>query len=250
MPNHVHLVIVQGARPLAEYMQPLLRRLAILVHARRHTEGHVFQRRFYSVPCTDPDYLRNTIAYVHLNPVRALLCRHPNLYPWTSHADYRAVSDQQLALRRGAGIGVCLFAPAAGAPAAMMRENYGAFLDWRTQMDSWSKTPQHQSTTLPPLRPTTAGGDAYWTERFGWSATSRAEGERPRRPTLDLRDLALAFLAEREPGLPLDLLRSGQRTRALVAARRQFIARAKENGHRSRSIARFLRVSDVTVCAV
>ena len=34
MPNHLHIVYVQGVQPLAAFMQPLLRRLALRVHAR------------------------------------------------------------------------------------------------------------------------------------------------------------------------------------------------------------------------
>lgn len=66
MPNHLHLVVVQGSQPLSQLMQPLLTRIALLVQRRTGREGHIFERRFRASPCLDPDYLRNAIAYVHL----------------------------------------------------------------------------------------------------------------------------------------------------------------------------------------
>jgi REP element-mobilizing transposase RayT len=246
MPNHLHIVVVQGARPLAALMQPLLRRIAIHIHARHGSEGHAFQRRYHSSPCTDPQYLRNTIAYVHLNPVRAHLCEAPEQYDWTTHREYCSAQLCATASNRGAVGGLRLFAPAPRANPADVRDNYRAFLEWRVKADAFALATRRRPVDAP-LPPVTAGGDLHWVECFGWSCTPRAEHQRPRPPSLDLRDLALKLLGEVEPELGLDLLRSGQRTRPLIAVRRQFISRAKENGHRHRSIARFLNVSDVTV---
>jgi len=243
MPNHLHIVAVQGALPLADFMQPLLRRIAILVHARQGAEGHVFQRRYHSVPCTDPEYLRNAIAYVHLNAVRARLCEHPEQYPWSMHAEY-SIPVPADGPERGAVGGLRLFSPDAGATLADTASNYHAFLHWRVALDACGHGRQPQQK---PFRPVTAGGDLYWADRFGWSCMAQAERQRRLRPLVDLRDLALTMLRHFEPDMTLDVLRSGARTRALVAVRRRFIARAKDNGHRHRSIARFLHVSDVTV---
>jgi REP element-mobilizing transposase RayT len=246
MPNHLHIVVVQGPRPLAELMQPLLRRVAIHIHARHGSEGHAFQRRYHSSPCTDPDYLRNTIAYVHLNPVRAQLCKEPEQYAWTTHPEYCATALSQSCPNRGAVGGLRLFSPQPRATQADIHENYRAFLEWRIKADEFARR-QHGRNAEAPLRPTSAGGDIHWVERFGWNCTSRAEGQCPPRPSVDLKDLALRLLQEIEPEMSLDVLRSGDRTRPIVAVRRQFIIRAKERGHRHRTIARFLNVSDVTI---
>lgn len=246
MPNHLHLVFVQGFLPLATLMQPLLRRIALRVQKKTSGIGHVFGGPYWSVPCSDPDYLRNAIAYVHLNPVRASMCRHPDEYAWTSHADYLHASAD-VASRRASGL--LVFACESRHPVARVRASYGAFLEWRVRMDEHIRVYGPGSDRDPPATPRTPAGDAYWAERFGWTALYRAERQRPR-PTLDLRDLALRFIEDREPDMPLELLRSGRRTRPLTAVRREFILRAKQNGHRNRTIARFLRISDTSVSCV
>jgi hypothetical protein len=218
-----------------------------MIHARHRTEGHVFQRRYHAAPCTDPEYLRNAIAYVHLNPVRAGLSNLPDDYAWTTHDAYCSPAPTPPGARRGVGAGLELFSPFPGASVGETCTNYRTFLEWRVSADARHASASPQRRSELPHAPATAGGDIYWAERFGWSCTPLAERQRPRPPLLDLRDLGLRFLRGIEPEMTLDLLRSGDRSRTLVAVRRQFINRAKENGHRHRAIARFLNISDVTV---
>jgi len=244
MPNHLHIVFVQGTLPLSAFMQPLLRRLAIHIHRRHKSEGHVFQRRFFSVPCTDPDYLRNSLMYVHLNPVRARLCRHPDEYPWSTHAAYTTAAVWH---RTGPASALQLFTAQAGASLPGTKANYLALLEWRVRMDAFLKGAGRRGAHAPPEPLPTRGGDEHWADRFGWICACGAENQVSRRPVMDLRDFALRLLRSSEPPLELEVLRSGCRTRPLVALRRQFITRAKERGYRNRTIARFLNVSDVTV---
>jgi hypothetical protein len=225
-------------------MQPLLRRIALRVQKKTSGIGHVFGAPYWSVPCSDPDYLRNAIAYVHLNPVRAGLCRRPDEYAWTSHASYVCAGEEAVSRRAS---GLLVFACESRDPVTRVHASYGAFLEWRVRMDEHIRLHGMGSDHDPPPVPRTPAGDAYWAERFGWRALFRAERQLPRRPALDLRDLALHFLEDREPDMPLELLRSGRRTRPLSAVRREFILRAKQNGHRNRTIARFLRISDTSV---
>ena len=246
MPNHLHIVYVQGVQPLAAFMQPLLRRLALRVHARDRTEGHVFERRFRSSACRDPDYLRNVIIYVHLNALRAQLCSTVEQYDWTTHGDYCSRTAMCSDWDGQPGSAVRLFAPTIGCSVAAAVSNYRAFLEWRLRMDSAAAALKTTTNVLLPTMPAYAGGDVYWVERF--AASSLAPATRPVHPArLDLRDIARRTLRDNDPELPLSLLRSGRRSKAIVAVRRQFILRAKDHGHRNRAIARFLNVSDVTV---
>ncbi|MGH7465566.1 MAG: transposase, partial [Longimicrobiales bacterium] len=93
MGNHIHVIVVQGRRPLSAYMQPLLRRIALVVNRRRDRRGHVFGRRYSHSVCQDPEYFRSMVAHVHLNPVRAGICGKPDDYRWTSHRDYARGTD-------------------------------------------------------------------------------------------------------------------------------------------------------------
>lgn len=228
-------------------MQPLLRRLAVFLHGHHGSEGHVFQRRYHSSPCTDPDYLRNAIAYVHLNAVRAHLCARPEEYAWSTHVDYCDAAGSSRGIKRLLVPGLELFSPEAGASPAETIANYLAFLGWRLRTDASVVDHARGRGRKLVLQPPTVAGDMYWSERFASSSAPGAEPMSPRRPVMDLRDLAVLVLRRIDPEMSLDVLRSGERTRPLVAVRREFIARAKEHGHRQRAIARFLNVSDVTV---
>lgn len=73
-PNHLHIVLVQGPRPLGCTMQPILRRIALLVQKRFNVQGHVFERRFDSVCCSNPFDLLAAIQHTHCDPTNALLC--------------------------------------------------------------------------------------------------------------------------------------------------------------------------------
>src|SRR5688572_16965702 len=102
MPNHLHLLVIQGSFPLSALMQPLLRRLALAVQRHTGRDGHVFERRFTHKMCMDPDYLRNAIAYIHLNAARKGFCTGADDFEWCSHSAYRAVATADLATRAGA----------------------------------------------------------------------------------------------------------------------------------------------------
>lgn len=247
MPNHLHVVYVQGDRPLAHFMQPLLRRLALRVHARERTEGHVFERRFHASACRDPDYLRNVILYVHLNPVRAKLCQAADDYAFTTHQDYCARDASASAWDGTPGSGLDLFSPDVGCAHAQVRDNYWAFLEWRLHTDAANLAREGACDVFYPSSPRYKGGDQYWIERFGAHCPSRSEAPSVGVARLDLRDLARRTLCDVEPAMPLDFLRSGRRTKPLVAVRRHFILRAKRNGHRNSAIARFLNIDDATV---
>lgn len=248
MPNHLHLVVLQGRQPLSEVMQPLLRRIALLVQRRTAREGHIFERRFRAFPCVDPDYFRNAIAYVHLNGVRARLCATAEDYEWCSHAAYLRPGDPpdgrhdilvENALR--------VFAAREGDPLHECRANYLRFLEWRRAMDAYAAEDEDgPSTNGPPSPPDTRGGDAYWAVNY---SSARAHHGRDR-PKADLLDIARGTLLEIAPDMDLDLLRSGYRTKAIVAVRRRFILRAVAAGHGGGGIARFLNVAPSTVSSV
>lgn len=89
MPNHLHIIAVQGQLPLQRFMQPALSGISQSVIRAHSHRGHVFECRYYDKPCLDAEYLRNAIAYVHLNPVRAGLCSRASDYEWSSHGLYR-----------------------------------------------------------------------------------------------------------------------------------------------------------------
>ncbi len=88
MPNHLHLVLQQRDHPITRLMHSLMTRIAAAVRRKYEISGHVFEQRYWARPCMSPQYLRNTIDYVHANPVEAHLCISPDAYRWSSAPMY------------------------------------------------------------------------------------------------------------------------------------------------------------------
>jgi len=88
LPNHVHLLLRTGVRPLAKSMRSLLTGYAGTFNRRHHRMGHLFQNRYKSIVVEEEPYLLELVRYLHLNPLRAhvvLDLRALDRYPWTGH---------------------------------------------------------------------------------------------------------------------------------------------------------------------
>lgn len=89
MPNHVHLVVEMVAEDsMSNGMQWLGSTYAKYFNGRHCRVGHVYQGRFYSHFVDREAYLFEVTRYVHLNPFRAKLVRHPVEYVWSSYRMY------------------------------------------------------------------------------------------------------------------------------------------------------------------
>ena len=89
LPNHAHLLVRTGQRPLPRSMRSLLTGYAGAFNRRHKRVGHLFQNRYKSIVVEDDPYLQELVRYIHLNPLRAKLV--PDLsrldrYPWSGHA--------------------------------------------------------------------------------------------------------------------------------------------------------------------
>ncbi|MDZ7839479.1 MAG: transposase [Gammaproteobacteria bacterium] len=94
MPNHVHFVIVpRHTDSLCRFFKEAHRCYTRRINFREGWRGHLWQERFHSF-VMDEQYLRATLRYVELNPVRANLCARPEQWPWSSvHAHLKGVDD-------------------------------------------------------------------------------------------------------------------------------------------------------------
>lgn len=248
MPNHIHVLAQQGNRRLADFMQPMLRRIVLLVQRRYQRTGHVFERRFRDALCADAEYMRNAIVYVHLNPVRAGLAATPDAYEWTSHSSLcgRVCTDDQLSTLLARESALRLFQSRDCDVPDVDAGAYRAFMHWRTEMDTWVSDDTGRFDFYRPPRPCTDAGDDHWQR---WFAPYLAhEIDRIRTPPrADMRDIAVASITALAPGMPLDDLRSGRVGVHIVRVRRHFILRALAAGYSGRKIAGFLCVSPSTV---
>ena len=89
MGNHYHLVVGVGEQGLSRGMYRLNSLFAQRYNRIYDVRGHVLDKRFSSQLVDRDDYLLELVRYVHLNPVRAGLCRTPERWRWSS---YRAIA--------------------------------------------------------------------------------------------------------------------------------------------------------------
>lgn len=233
MPNHIHVLLFQGRNTLGATMQPILRRVALLVQRMHRIEGHVFERRFRSRHCRDQAHLRNTILYIHRNPVAAGLCDDASLYDWSTHLAYLGLRPCGFVdVEAGRRIIACvdddykgdlreLYATAfqqycslkEGTPASTLFESAGD--QHRMRYEPFSFSPRSRDVLLP-----------------------------------DVRDAVLLWLKSMAIDCDVELLRSRYRSPRYVAVRTQLIATLLQRGYKGADIAGYLRVSIATVSKV
>ncbi len=89
LPNHVHLLVRTGTRPLARSMRSLLTGYAGAFNRRHRRAGHLVQNRYRSIVVEEEPYFLELVRYLHLNPLRAGMVedlRRLDRYPYTGHA--------------------------------------------------------------------------------------------------------------------------------------------------------------------
>lgn len=89
MDTHYHLVLRIGDIELWEVMKPLNMRYAQYHKIKTGRRGPLFMDRYKSIVTQDQKYIQELVRYVHLNPVRAGVCRDViklNRYPWSGHS--------------------------------------------------------------------------------------------------------------------------------------------------------------------
>ena len=89
LPNHAHLLVRTGPRPLGRNMRSLLTGYAGAFNRCHHRIGHLFQNRYKSIVCEEEAYLLELVKYIHLNPLRAGMVKsleELDQYCWTGHA--------------------------------------------------------------------------------------------------------------------------------------------------------------------
>ena len=89
MPNHFHLLIEQtGNVPISKLISQVCTSYAMYINKKYKRVGHVFQDKFKAVLIENNPQLMWTSAYIHMNPVKDKLVKHPKDYLWSSYNDY------------------------------------------------------------------------------------------------------------------------------------------------------------------
>jgi len=88
MNNHYHLLLRVNEVELCSMMRPLNSKYARWFRTKNKGRGYLFQDRFKSLVTQDQGYLEELVRYIHLNPVRAGICRtlsELDNYQWSGH---------------------------------------------------------------------------------------------------------------------------------------------------------------------
>ncbi len=89
LPNHFHLLVRTGPKPLVTAMRQLLTGYAVAFNRRHRRMGHLFHNRYKSILVEDEPYLLELLRYIHLNPLRSGEVRDLKAldrYRWAGHS--------------------------------------------------------------------------------------------------------------------------------------------------------------------
>lgn len=88
MTNHIHLQLKTIQHSPSEIMNYLHSQYAKYFNNRYNYTGHVFESRYGAELIDTPEYELEVNKYIHLNPLRANIVKHPEDYPWSSYRTY------------------------------------------------------------------------------------------------------------------------------------------------------------------
>jgi len=101
MDNHYHLLMETPAGNLSQIMHHINGAYTTYFNAKRERSGHLFQGRYKAILIEADEYAKELSRYIHLNPVRAGMCAHPEEYPWSSCRYYTVERKAPEWLQRG-----------------------------------------------------------------------------------------------------------------------------------------------------
>ena len=92
--NHAHFLMRSGPGGLATLMRRLLSGYAGRFNHRHKRHGQLFQNRYKSIVCQEDAYLKQLVAYIHLNPLRAKIVSDISelaSYPYCGHGSLSGI---------------------------------------------------------------------------------------------------------------------------------------------------------------
>jgi len=87
MGNHYHLAVRCTSVPLWRSMASIHTRVSKSYNARYRFYGSFWQGRYKAKLVETPEYLRQLLVYIHLNPVTAGIVEKPDEYVWSGHRE-------------------------------------------------------------------------------------------------------------------------------------------------------------------
>jgi REP element-mobilizing transposase RayT len=87
MGNHYHLAVRCKSVPLWRSMASIHAKISKSYNARHRVYGPFWQGRYKAKLVKTPEYLRQLLLYIHLNPVSAGIVERPDEYVWSGHRE-------------------------------------------------------------------------------------------------------------------------------------------------------------------
>jgi REP element-mobilizing transposase RayT len=255
--NHFHLLARTGKQPISRSMRKLLTGYVVNFNRRYKRHGHLFQNRYKSIICEDDPYLLELTRYIHLNPLRAGIVadvRGLSQYRWTGHS---AIIGR--VKREWQDIDTVLGYFGKGHKAVEKYERYveeGISRGRRPELvggglirslGGWSQVLSLRRKGMKvAFDERVLGGDDFIEKLLSEAEQREKETLRIRHKVPDLLSLAKS-ITEGE-GIEGEELRSGNRRREVVRARRVFCQLAiGKMGYPGAEVARFLGVTTSSV---
>lgn len=85
MTNHFHMIVETENTELYKIMQKILHLYSMDFNRRYQFTGHLFESRYTACLIEDERYFLEASRYIHLNPVKAMMVRHPLDYEYSSY---------------------------------------------------------------------------------------------------------------------------------------------------------------------
>lgn len=121
MDNHVHVILKAKLVDLSEAFKRISIKFAFRHNTGTKSVGHVYDNRFMSRCIETDEYLKQSVRYVHNNPVKAKMVEHAKDYKWSSYPVYEKYVGN-------------LTRPQMSFVMAQFEDNYNRFEAWH-QMD-------------------------------------------------------------------------------------------------------------------
>lgn len=96
MGNHVHLLLKVSNDDLDLIFKRIGGSYVYWYNRKYYRSGHLFQDRFKSEPINDEEYFLTVLHYIHMNPVKAGICKTVDKFIYCSYNEYIGTDSQGL----------------------------------------------------------------------------------------------------------------------------------------------------------
>ena len=91
MKNHVHLILKdETPEKISNLIMKVAGFYSTWYNKKYERENSLFRHRFYNESIESEAHLISAVHYVHNNPVKAGIVKHPNEYCWSSYREYES----------------------------------------------------------------------------------------------------------------------------------------------------------------